>query len=169
MLSVQQAIGLPLLHQLVIICVVSHCHWAEPLRGEPTSHYRDSLIHDAVSDGPEGINKRHTTPFLNDWWVNEEWAESLDKFGYQIAASKKKDQFPTLFHKRRKAAHIYRLFQKQTFKFQTFLSNYSHSQTLLLSLLFSRQCLLSSAQSWRAVETGLTRNLHTIKSDDKLS
>lgn len=97
MLSVQKAIGLPLLHHLVIICVVSHCHWAEPLRGEPTSHYRDSLIHDAVSDGPEGINKRHTTPFLNDWWVNEEWAESLDKFGYQIAASKKKVHFQHYF------------------------------------------------------------------------
>lgn len=84
MLSVQRAIVLPLLHHLVIICVISHCHWAEPLRGEPTSHYRDSLIHDAVSDGPEGINKRHTTPLLSDWRVNEEWAESLDKFGYQI-------------------------------------------------------------------------------------
>lgn len=66
LLSAQQAIRLPLLHHLVIICVVSHCHWAEPLRGEPTSHYRDSLIHDAVSDGPEGINKQRTTPFLND-------------------------------------------------------------------------------------------------------
>lgn len=66
MLSVQRAIVLPLLHHLVIICVVSHCRWAEPLRGEPTSHYRDSLIHDAVSDGPEGINKRHTTPLLSD-------------------------------------------------------------------------------------------------------